>query len=321
MESLSFEKVAPYLKDPLVLVGFVLLLFFALARALIRSWLLTPITGAKSYRILQIVLAYGFVLGIVVVLLGFGLKYRELSEAEQRSAVDLLRREFNANVAAVESMRRNTITLLSIVQQTAASVRRPELPALSVLFPTDNVKSGAQPPPRELALNALAALFDRGLDKNKLEMAKADAAAKAVHGVIERTRPTVVALSDLDHERYVISAATWNANLPILRQVRLGGVPELQDSYAAARKLRSDYDVVCASVLAYLDALHTLFDPKVGVNAETLTAVLSQERQSMALVTVYGTSLADAMERMKMLQTALAKTAQVSALRPSGSLS
>ena len=266
MESLGFEKVAPYLKDPLVLVGFVLLLFFALARALIRSRLLTPIPGAKSYRLLQTVLAYGFVLGIVVVLLGFGLKYRELSEAEQRGAVDLLRREFNANVAVVESMRRNTITLLSVVQQTATSVRRPDLPALSVLFPSDNVKSGAQPPPRELALNALTALFDRGLDKNKVEMAKGDAAAKAIHGTIERTRPTVVALSDPKHERYVISDAAWNANLPILRQVRLEGVPALQDSYASARKLRSDYDVVCASVLAYLDALHALFNPKIGVN-------------------------------------------------------
>ena len=86
MDSLSFDKLAPYLKDPLVLIGFTLLLFFGIARAIIRSGQLTPVTGAKSYRVLQTVLLYGFLLGVLVIALGFGLKYRELSEAEQRNA-------------------------------------------------------------------------------------------------------------------------------------------------------------------------------------------------------------------------------------------
>jgi hypothetical protein len=60
MDSISFDKLAPYLKDPLVLVDFALLLFFGLARPLIRSGLLTPVTGAKSYRVLLTVLLYGF---------------------------------------------------------------------------------------------------------------------------------------------------------------------------------------------------------------------------------------------------------------------
>ena len=313
LESLSFEKAAPYLKDPLVLVGFVLLLFFALARALIRSRLLTPITGAKSYRLLQTVLAYGFVLGILVVLLGFGLKYRELSEAEQRRTVGLLQREFDGNVASVESIRRNVLSLLPIVQQIATSVRRPDLPALSVLFPNENVESGNKLPPRELALKALMALFDRHLDTNKSEMAKADAAAKAIHGTVERTRPTVLALCDSDHVRYVINEATWSANLPILRQIQLEGIPALQEAYASARKLRSDYDVVCSSVVAYLDAVRTLFEPKIGVNLETLTAALGQEQQSLSLISAYGANLADALDRMKALQAMLAKTSQASA--------
>lgn len=80
MDSFSFEKLAPYLSDPLVLVGFVLLLFFGLARAIVRSRLLTPINGLKSYRVLQTLLLYGFVLGVLIIALGFGLKYRDLSE-------------------------------------------------------------------------------------------------------------------------------------------------------------------------------------------------------------------------------------------------
>lgn len=305
LETLSFEKIAPYLGDPLVLVGFALLLFFGLARALLKGRLLTPINGAKSYRVLQTILLYGFVLGILVVALGFGLKYRELSVAEQRNAVALLKGEFNANVNAVESMRRNTVTLLTVVQQTAHAVRQRDIVALSTLFPARNVAGGSQPHPRELALDALSELLDKKLDKDRVQMQRADAAAKVIRGTIERTRSTVISLSDSEHQRYVVRDDAWQANASILSKVMLGGIPEFQDSYAAMRRLRSDYDVVCASVVAYLDALYALFDVKVGVDVNTLTAALSQERQSVSLVTAYGTSLTDAMARIQKIQASL----------------
>jgi hypothetical protein len=307
MDSFSFDKVAPYLKDPLVLVGFALLLFFGFARTIIRSGLLTPVTGAKSYKMLQTVLLYGFLLGLLVIALGFGLKYRELSEADQQSAVEMLKGEFNANAATVESLRRNTVTLLSIFQQTAQSLRAPGVLTMDTLFPAENVQSGPKAPPSDLALSALTAFLDTHLDKNRAEMAKGDAVAKLIHGTITRTRPTIVSLSDPHHDRYVISESSWNANLPVLRQVHVVGVPEFQDSYAAVRKVRSDYDVVCAGVLAYLDSLQVIFDPKVGVNLDTLTATLTQERQSLDLLTTYGTSLVDAVERLKNVQSKLHK--------------
>ena len=305
MESLSFDKIAPYLSDSLVLIGFALLLFFGLARALVRSRLLTPVSGVKSYRILQTLLLYGFVLSVLVIALGFGLKYRDLSAAEQRNAIELLKGEFNANVQAVESMRRNTLTLLTVVQQTVQAVRQPGIVTLTTLFPTKNVLGGTQPAPRELALAALSELLDKKLDKNQREMARGDAAAKAIRGTIERTRPTIVSLSDAQHQRYMVKDDSWQANASILRKIMLAGVPEFQDSYAAMRKLRGDYDVVCASVLAYLDALLTLFDVKIGVDLDTLTAALSQERQSIALVTAYGASLTDAIATIQQIQSRL----------------
>jgi len=40
---------------------------------------------------------------------------------------------------------------------------------------------------------------------------------------------------------------------------------------------------------------------------DTLTAALTQERQSLDLLTAYGTSLADAVERLKSVQSKLGK--------------
>ncbi len=306
MNSLSFEKLSPYLSDPLVLIGFFLLLFFGLARALIKSKLLTPVSGIKSYRLLQTLFAYGFALGVLVIALGFGLKYRDLSQAEQRNAIELLKGEFNANASAVEAMRLNTVTLLTVLQKTAQSVRQPGITTLETLFPTQNVQGGSPPPPSKLAAAALNALHAKGIDRNARAMAQGDQAARAIVGVIERTRPTIVSLADAKHERYVIRDTIWEANAPILRKVNLDGVSALQDTYTQLRDVRSDYDVVCASVLAYLDSLLALFDPKIGVNPNTLAAALAQERQSVTLVTAYGATLTDAIANVQRLQTKLA---------------
>lgn len=305
MEKLSFEAIAPYLKDPLVLVGFVLLLFFGIARSLIKSRLLSPVSGIKSYRLLQMILLGGFVLSVVVIGLGFGLKYRELSEAEQRNAIGLMRRELDANLASVEALRRNTVTMLEIVQRTAMSLRSPEVKVLALLFPAKNLQAGNTIPPKQLALDALSELLASKLDRDKVEMARGDAVAKIIRGTIDRTRPTIESLSDPLRERYIVRDAAWNANLHMLRKVHIDGVPELQKSYVAAQKLRADYDVICTSVLAYLDSLRAVFNKNPGITIESLTAALAQERQTLSLLAAYGGSLADNMAALKASQSKL----------------
>jgi hypothetical protein len=309
MDSFSFERVAPYLKDPLVLVGFVLLLFFGITRTLFRSGLLKPVPGNKSFEILRAVMLYGFLLGVLVIGLGFGLKYRDLSDADRRSAVQLLKGEFDSNAATVEALRRNTITMLTTFQQTAQAVREPGIKTLDTLFPAENVDGGKHLPPREMAIEALSSLLEQKLDKNKAEMAKGDAAAKVIAGTIGRTRATIVSLSDQDHERYVVSDSVWQANLPMLHRVHLSAVPEFQKAYASSRKLRSDYDVVCAALLSYIDALRTVFNPKTGIDVEVLAAALAQERQTLTLLNTYGTSLANATAQIQAAQTRLQQAA------------
>jgi hypothetical protein len=309
VDSAAFAGVAPYLREPLVLVGFVLLLFFGVTRALIRSRLLTPVSGARSYRVLQTVLLYGFLISIIVIALGFGLKYRELTHAEQRNAVDLMLRELDGNLVSVEALRRNTIVLLDLGQQVAMLLREPDLKVIAVLFPAENLRPDVTISPKQMAVEALSRFLDSGLERNKVEMARGNAAAKAISGTIQRTRGTVVSLCDMDRHRYIIRDDAWQANLPVLRRVFVEGIPELQQSYRTAQKLRSDYDVVCTSVLAYLDALRSVFSRDPGVDVDSLAATLAQERQTWSLLSVYATSLADNLESLHATQKRFEPTA------------
>ena len=69
----EFSKVAPYLTNPLVLIGFVLLLFFVILHTLIKSRILPPVSKTASGKIVRLVLNYAFIVALVLILCGFGL--------------------------------------------------------------------------------------------------------------------------------------------------------------------------------------------------------------------------------------------------------
>jgi hypothetical protein len=67
----GFARVAPYLSDPLVLVGFALLLLFLLFRSLIGSGLIPVLEQEAGGRVVEGILDYGFYVVALVILLGF----------------------------------------------------------------------------------------------------------------------------------------------------------------------------------------------------------------------------------------------------------
>lgn len=70
----TFIKIAPYLTSPLVLVGFVLLLFFGFHRTLLKAGIIPPLNPHTGGKIVRLILRYGFVIALVVIVLGFVLE-------------------------------------------------------------------------------------------------------------------------------------------------------------------------------------------------------------------------------------------------------
>jgi|ERR1043166_144093 hypothetical protein len=105
-----FERAAPYLKDPLVLIGFFLLLSISFLRLLIKRGVIGTLRGAHGYRILRLILICGFTIGLLLVIFGFALRYRELID-QQRSAVsiELKLREALDSATGLSEERKNEI--------------------------------------------------------------------------------------------------------------------------------------------------------------------------------------------------------------------
>jgi hypothetical protein len=66
-----FSKIAPYLVNPLVLVGFCLFLFLGMHRALLKAGLLVPLSQRQSSTVVSRILRHGFLVAILIVVFGF----------------------------------------------------------------------------------------------------------------------------------------------------------------------------------------------------------------------------------------------------------
>ena len=74
---IAFEHIAPFLTQPLVLVGFVLMMVFSIHKQLLKAGILPKLNQQQGSRIVGLLLRYGFILGLLITLLGFGWKFYE----------------------------------------------------------------------------------------------------------------------------------------------------------------------------------------------------------------------------------------------------
>src|ERR1700722_1049109 len=69
---MDFAKVAPFLTHPLVLVGFALMLFFGVLKALLKAGIVPQLTQATGGVVIKTLFRYGFIIALTITLLGFG---------------------------------------------------------------------------------------------------------------------------------------------------------------------------------------------------------------------------------------------------------
>jgi len=65
----AFGKIAPYLTQPLVLVGFVLLLSFGIHRTLLKAGIIPPLTARTGGKVVQLLLRYPSTVAYIAALL------------------------------------------------------------------------------------------------------------------------------------------------------------------------------------------------------------------------------------------------------------
>jgi hypothetical protein len=285
----SFQHIAPYLKDPLVLAGFAIFLFFSFCRHLVKRGIIPQLNKTHGYKVVQAILLYGFLIGLVVLGLGFGLKYRELSREEQSRAVSMLATEFEINRVTVSELARNLESMLGAYDAVARGLRSKRIPVLATLFPENNLRQSLDDPtPAALANQAIAEIAARRLHDNKQELAKADAVGKAIVATIKRTRVTLDSLADAGQRRYSFRDEAYRTQLPILRKIDIANLTAIEADYADLTRVRNSYDAVVVHLLEYLSVVEAFFAPaNIEVTEQSLTRVLAAERMAISTLMAF----------------------------------
>ena len=291
--TIDFAKIAPYLKDPLILIGFCLFLGFLFARSIIKAGIIPQLSRTFGYKILQRILLYGFIIALALIALGFGLKYRELSQKEQANSVRLLDQELTGNLEVIAELKKNTETIINVTSTVSKVLRTPGLKLLAALFPAENLDPKALvPASADLASQALEAALNKGLINDELERKKFSAAAAAILGTIKRTQSTIRSLADPAETRYVLKSEIWKSELPILRKINIINVTQFQAAYGEMTLARTNYNIVVLRCLDYLAAVSAFFDPKDHrITRQSLAAVLAAERLFVQVSTEYANQL------------------------------
>lgn len=303
----DFDTIAPYLKDPLVLIGFFIFIVFLLLRVIITQNIIPTLTKKDGFSFLKLILMYGFIFGIILMILGFGLKYREMSEKEQKSIVNQLHSELDGNLKTLNELKLNTENYLNINLNLSQVIRTDGIKLLGLMFSEKNVDLDSTINTIELANNSFNHIIEQKIHLDKLEMDKLDAAGKSIRATIQRTIPTLISLADTTQTRYAIDKTIWESNLSSYKKIDIVDITEFQDIYNEMQLIRNDYSVIAQNSLNFYKSVSDFFNPKEQINKQRLASALSSERQTYQLIHDYTLNLHNATQEIVSLSSKLNK--------------
>lgn len=129
-----FPGIAPYLRDPLVLVGFFIFLVFLIIRILLRSGIIPEVARMTGGQIIKLLIHYGFLIGLLLVCVAFFYKFRELDLANAVVS-DPQYQEVNRDFAKKISVEANEFAmsylaenpLFGTMQKVKVQIRYPQI--------------------------------------------------------------------------------------------------------------------------------------------------------------------------------------------------
>lgn len=253
-----------------------------MARKLIASGIIPPVGAGRGLQIVRLILHYGFLLGVLVIVLGFGLKYRAISGNEQKAAIKLLVTELQHNLHVANELKKNTATPANAATEIAESFRIARLKINFALFPAENIDPAVEQN-ADLYHQRFEWLKASGLLSDKEELRRFSEQNAAIKRMIERTISTVRSLGDRQAARYVINQSAYHANLPMLSKLTIVEPQKLSGLYAKTSQVREEYFRVAETVEEYL--LAALQYCKSDTPDRTaLAAVLAAERLTVRLL-------------------------------------
>lgn len=276
-------------------------------RSLVTRGIIPTLEQGQGFKILKIILLYGFIIGLALIGLGFGLKYKELSKGEQKNIVSMLSKEFDGNIAVIGELKRNTETFLNQQIMLSQLLRTKGIKILPVMFSKENLDLNKSINPNELARQAFLSLIKTGLATNKLEGTKLDEFSRALLKTIKSVKNTNENLRDSLKQRYKITAEIWQSNLNTYKKLNVIDITLFQKAYSQQGNIRNDYEIIAKTTIDFQNSLLEYFKTDNELTWDKLSYVLTMERNSYDLIVEYSKNLVNTMTDLNDIKNNLSK--------------
>ena len=232
----------------------------------------------------------------LIILLGFGLKYQDLNEKEQKKAVGLLKSELEHNLFIVSELKKNTDTFSNAVNIVSSILRKKDFKINSGLFSPSNIDPNTKQDP-DLYNKNMNWLKESGLldDQNIVRRFREQNAA--IVRTVNRTKSTLQSLGDQKAKRYVIERKAFDSNLNILRKIHIVNVTDLSNLYSKTSEVREKYYRISSITNEYLDAINE-FCSQSKPDHTALGAALATERLTARILPEYVKELNEIIDKI-----------------------
>jgi tetratricopeptide (TPR) repeat protein len=230
-----FEKIAPHLANPLVLIGFVMLLAYGIHWQLMKSGLLSKVDKKDSGLIIRLFLRYGFWLALAMLLAGFLLQFAGIGLSAWNSYMDKEKVQIQAVnerqvaeklLAPLQGQLQAKDEQIKALTEAITALSKTGAPAASINAALQELEQGNTAKAQAIFAEVLRSKEAEGRQANK----EAAAAARHLGALAYRNNPKEALLAyrkavQLDPD----NAAGWNMLGLLL--TRTGELAQAEEAY------------------------------------------------------------------------------------------
>ncbi len=227
------------------------------------------------------VLKNGFLLGLLVTVLGITLKYHQLNKAEQSHALNLIQTEINNNLTTIQQLSQNTQTLLDSHQTISNALRSGDSRIMKLLFPTTEQTADKATQLSQKVEKSFAVLKESNLLKNKTAMNVFNSNKNQINTALNLINQTLASMQDPAGEKYAIKTQIWQNHKEVIAQLDDFDMNAFENSLNSMHALKSQYNQALKDNSDYFFEVSNFAEHNTFVGNGIIFKIMSKEKQSL----------------------------------------
>lgn len=276
----------PYVTSPLVIVGVVLILAFVVFDWLVKREVVSALPGFFETQAGGLLKKHGYLIGVLVALLGLVVTSNALTAAEQKHAQAMIQSEYQKNVELLNQWKQNTARLTQAHREVTERLYGSDNEVLATVFPKISQRGDFKI--SQWVDTAFGELHDNKVLKNQSKMKQFNKYKEANKGFIHQQ---LGILSDIQGEDGVIEKVIWEAHQDIFAGIDGKNPAAITASYQQMKQTRQRFNAVIHQTEIYFSEVKDFLGRGSFISNVDVYEVIEKERANRKVLQQFSKEL------------------------------